>query len=321
MEIERKFLHPPARHFFLFGPRGTGKSTWLRRALPRAAWIDLLAPAEHRLYAARPERLRELAAAQPAGSDIVIDEIQRVPELLTVVHQLMEEPRSPRFALACSSARQLKRTGVDLLAGRAVVRVMLPFLAAELGSRFDLDAALAHGLLPLAWDAPDPAAALSAYAGLYAQQEVQNERMVRDIGAFHRFLEAISFSHAAALNVSEVARECAVGRKTVEGFVEILEDLLLAFRLPVFSRRARRRVTTHPKFFLADTGLFRALRPTRSARSARGSARRGPRRLGGAAPASLEGLFPLRRQASLLAYAGGQRSGLRALRSGRSVGA
>lgn len=261
MEIERKFLHPPARHFFLFGPRGTGKSTWLRRALPRAAWIDLLAPAEHRLYAARPERLRELAAAQPAGSDIVIDEIQRVPELLTVVHQLMEEPQSPRFALTGSSARKLKRTGVDLLAGRAVVRVMHPFMAAELGSRFDLDAALARGLLPLVWDAPDPADALSAYAGLYAQQEVQSEGLVRDIGAFHRFLEAISFSQAAVLNVNEVARECAVGRKTVEGFVEILEDLLLAFRLPVFARRARRRVTAHPKFFLVDAGLFRALRP------------------------------------------------------------
>lgn len=128
METERKFLRLPARHFFLFGPGGTGKSTWLRRALPRASWIDLLAPAEHRLYAARPERLRELAAAQPAGSDIVIDEIQRVPELLTVVHQLMEEPQSPRFALAGSSARKLKRTGVDLLAGRAVVRVMHPFI-------------------------------------------------------------------------------------------------------------------------------------------------------------------------------------------------
>lgn len=162
METERKFLRLPARHFFLFGPRGTGKTTWLRRALPRAARIDLSAPAEPRLYAARPERLREFAAAQPAGSDVVIDEIQRVPELLTVVHQLMEEPQSPRFALAGSSARKLKRTGVDLLAGRAVVSVMHPFMAAELGSRFDLDAALARGLLPLVWDAPDPADALSA---------------------------------------------------------------------------------------------------------------------------------------------------------------
>lgn len=278
MEIERKFLHPPARHFFLFGPRGTGKRTWLRRALPRAAWIDLLTPAEHRLYAARPERLRELAAAQPAGSDIVIDEIQRVPELLTVVHQLMEEPQSPRFALAGSSARKLKRTGVDLLAGRAVVRVMHPFMAAELGSRFDLDAALARGLLPLVWDAPDPADALSAYAGLCAQQEVQSEGLVRDIGAFHRFLEAISFSQAAVLNVNEVARECAVGRKTVEGFVGILEDLLLAFRLPVFARRARRRVTAHPKFFLVDAGLFRALRlagPLDRPEEARGAALEG----------------------------------------------
>ena len=108
-------------HFFLFGPRGTGKSTWLRAALPDAVRVDLLAPAQQRQFAARPERLRELAATHRAP-DLVIDEVQRVPELLTVVHQLMEERGSPRFVLTGSSARKLKRTGVDLLAGRAVVR-------------------------------------------------------------------------------------------------------------------------------------------------------------------------------------------------------
>ena len=120
----------------------------------------------------------------------MIDEVQRVPELLTVVHQLMEEPGGPRFVLTGSSARKLKRTGVDLLAGRAVVRSMHPFIAAELGDRFDLDSALGHGLLPLIWDADDPADTLSAYAGMYVQQEVQAEGLVRDLGAFHRFLEA-----------------------------------------------------------------------------------------------------------------------------------
>ena len=260
MAVERLFFRPPSGHFFLFGPRGTGKSTWLRAAFPGAVRVDLLAPAQQRQYAARPERLRDLAAAPGAG-DIVIDEVQRVPELLTVVHQLMEEPRSPRFVLTGSSARKLKRTGVDLLAGRAVVRSMHPFLAAELGERFDLPAALEQGLLPLIWDADDPTDTLSAYAGTYVQQEVQTEGLVRDLGAFHRFLEAISFSHAAVLNTSDVARECAVRRKTVEGFIEIVEDLLLAFRLPVFVRRARRRLIAHPKFYFADTGVFRSLRP------------------------------------------------------------
>ena len=230
-------------------------------AFPSAVWVDLLAPDEQRHYAARPERLRELVAATSDGADVVLDEVQRVPELLTVVHQLIEEPGGPRFVLTGSSTRKLKRSGVDLLAGRALVRIMHPFIAAELGDRFDLFAALKFGLLPLVWDAGDPADTLRAYAGLYVQQEIQSEGMVRDLGAFHRFLEAISFSHGSVLNVSEIARECAVSRKTVEGFVEILEDLLLAFRLPVFTRRARRAVTAHPKFFFADTGVFRSLRP------------------------------------------------------------
>lgn len=259
MAVERKFFQPPAGHFFLFGPRGTGKSTWLRAAFPDAAWVDLLDPAAQRRCAARPERLRERAAA--GAADLVIDEVQRVPELLTVVHQLVEEPGGPRFVLSGSSARKLKRAGVDLLAGRAVVRSMHPFVAAELGARFDLPAALDHGLLPLVWDAADRADTLSAYAGTYVEQEVRAEGLVRDLGAFHRFLEALSFSHAAVLNVAEVARECAVRRKTVEGFLEILEDLLLAFRVPVFARRARRRVTAHPKFYFADAGVYRALRP------------------------------------------------------------
>ena len=260
MAVDRLFFRPPSGHFFLFGPRGTGKSTWLRAAFPDALRVDLLAPAQQRLYAARPERLRELAAV-PDAADLVIDEVQRVPELLTVVHQLMEESGGPRFVLTGSSARKLKRTGVDLLAGRAVVRSMHPFMAAELGADFDLPAAVEQGLLPLVWDAGDPADTLAAYAGTYVQQEVQTEGLVRDLGAFHRFLEAISFSHGAVLNVSEVARECAVRRKTVEGFIEIVEDLLLAFRLPVFARRARRRVIAHPKFYFADAGVFRSLRP------------------------------------------------------------
>ena len=260
MAVERTFFRSPAGHFFLFGPRGTGKSTWLRATFPDAVRVDLLAPAQQRLYAARPERLRELASA-PGAADLVIDEVQRVPELLTVVHQLIEEPSGPRFVLTGSSARKLKRAGVDLLAGRAVVRSLHPFMAAELGEGFDLPAALEHGLLPLVWDAADRADTLSAYAGTYVQQEVQIEGLVRDLGAFHRFLEAISFSHAAVLNTSDVARECAVRRKTVEGFIEIVEDLLLAFRLPVFARRARRQVTTHPKFYFADAGVFRSLRP------------------------------------------------------------
>ena len=261
MAVERKFFRSPVGHSFLFGLRGTGKSTWLLNALPSALWIDFLSPAQQRTYAARPERLREVVAANPGTNDVVIDEVQRVPEVLTVVHQLIERPDCPRFVLTGSSSRKLKRAGVDLLAGRATLRVMHPFMAAELGSRFSLDAAIEVGLLPIVWDARDPADTLNSYVGLYVQQEVQAEGLIRNTGAFHRFLEAISFAHGAVLNVSEVARECAVSRKTVEGFVEIVEDLLLAFRVPVFTKRAKRQMTAHPKFFFADAGVFRSLRP------------------------------------------------------------
>lgn len=154
-------------------------------AFPSAVWVDLLAPDEQRHYAARPERLRELVAATSDGADVVRDEVQRVPELLTVVHQLIEEPGGPRFVLTGSSACKLKRSGIDLLAGRAVIRIMPLFMAAEFG---DLFAALKCGLLPLVWDAADPADTLRAYAGLYVQQEIQSEGMVRDLGAFYRFL-------------------------------------------------------------------------------------------------------------------------------------
>lgn len=256
-----RFYRPPAASFFLFGPRGTGKSTWLRDHYPDALIIDLIDPESTRFYGAAPERLRQTIAASPGRRPVVVDEVQRVPELLQVVHQLIELDKGLRFVLTGSSARKLRRTGVDLLAGRAVLTTMHPFMAAELRAGFSLDRALAQGLIPLVVDAADPAAALRSYAALYVREEVQAEGLVRNIGAFSRFLEAVSFSHATVLNVSNLARECQVGRKVADGYLEVLRDLLLAFTLPVFTRRARRRMTTHPKLYLIDPGLFRSLRP------------------------------------------------------------
>ena len=256
-----RFCKLPEQSFFLFGPRGTGKSTWLQARLPDALYLDLLDPALYRTLSARPERLRQMIAAEPDRTDVVIDEVQRVPELLTVVHSVLESPDPRRFALTGSSARKLRRGGVDLLGGRAFYRTMHPFMAAEIPG-FELDRALAIGLLPLVTQAPDPAEMLHGYAGLYLEQEVQAEGIVRDVGAFARFLEAVSFSHAAQLNVASVARECEVPRRTASGYVGILEDLLLAYRLPVFRRRARRKTVVHDKLYLFDAGVFRALRPT-----------------------------------------------------------
>jgi predicted AAA+ superfamily ATPase len=262
MERLSRFFKAPAGSFFLFGPRGTGKSTWLKQALPDAPVIDLLDPESQRLYSARPERLRELVAGNPRAKNFVIDEVQRVPGLLSVAHQLIEEDGRRRFILTGSSSRKLKRSGVDLLGGRALHKTLHPFMAAELGDRFDMGSSLELGMIPLVLGAKEPRETLGAYVSLYVREEVQGEGLVRNVGNFARFLEAISLSQASQLNASAVGRECGVKRKTVEGYISILEDLLLAFRLPVFGRRAKRHVVQHPKFYFADVGVFRSLRPS-----------------------------------------------------------
>ena len=261
METTERFLQAHAGSFFLFGPRGTGKSTWLRALREQALWIDMLDPETVRLFQARPERLLERIDAQPLITDVVIDEVQKVPAILDVVHKLVEGDRPLRFILTGSSARKLRRGAANLLAGRLTELHMHPFMAAELGEAFDLQRALEVGLVPLIWSASEPQNTLRAYASLYLQQEVQAEALVRNVSAFARFLEAISFSHGSLLNLAEVARECQVGRKTVEGYLEILEDLLLSFRLPVFTRRAKRHLVAHDKFFYFDAGVYRSIRP------------------------------------------------------------
>jgi predicted AAA+ superfamily ATPase len=255
-----RFLDIPQGSFFLFGPRGTGKTTWLRQQLPDALFVNLLLPDAYREFSARPERVRDVVLGNPDRRDIIIDEVQRVPELLHLVHALIESERDRRFILTGSSARKLRRGGIDLLAGRAVVRTLHPFMGAEL-PHFDLRSALDTGLVPIVVDAADPADVLRAYATVYLEQEVRAEGLVRNVGSFARFLEVASFSHACVLNISNVARETAVSRKTVEGYIEIAEDLLLAFRLPVFTRRAKRQTVAHPKFYFFDAGVFRSLRP------------------------------------------------------------
>ena len=261
MEILSRFFQDTSQSYFLFGPRGTGKSTWVKQHLKTALYIDLLAPEVFRSYSAKPERLRNIAEAQNSVSTIVVDEIQKVPQLLDVIHQMMEQHPEWRFVLTGSSARKLKRSEVDLLAGRAVLKSMHPFMAAELEDKFSMENALTIGMVPLTINSVSPEQTLNAYATLYIREEVQMEGLVRNIGAFNRFLESASFSHGAVLNISDVARDCQVGRKTVEGYFSILEDLLLAFRIPVFTKRAKRNLTFHPKFYFFDAGIFRSIRP------------------------------------------------------------
>ena len=262
MALVKRFFPLPTGSFFLFGPRGTGKSTWLRTHTQDAIWLDLLDPETYRTYLANPERLRQLIDAAPDATRVIIDEVQKVPQLLDVVHQLIEEKHRPlQFILTGSSARKLKRTGVDLLAGRVLLKTLHPFMAAELGPRFDLNQALQLGMLPLVLDSDNPEETLRAYISLYLKEEVQAEGLLRNVGGFSRFLETMSLSHGAQINLSNIARECQVARKTAEGFLEILEDLLLGFRISPFTKRARRQMVQHPKFYYMDTGVFRSLRP------------------------------------------------------------
>ena len=254
-------LNPPEGSYFLLGPRGTGKSTWLLHHYPKALRIDLLLGEEERRFSAYPEKIRDVAAALPEGSTLILDEIQRVPRLLPEIHALIEEKRGIQYIMTGSSARKLRRSVSDLLGGRALLRQMGPFMASELKSQFSLEKALKTGLIPLIWESTDAGQRLLDYLHLYLREEVQAEGLVRQIGDFSRFLEIASFSHASVWTTTDVSRESSVKRATVDNYLQILEDLLLAFTIPVFSRRAKRKLIAHPKFYFFDVGVYRILRP------------------------------------------------------------
>lgn len=226
-----------------------------------ALQIDLRHVEVRNRFMSNPEHLIALVEALPNNHTIVIDEIQKIPELLSLVHLLIEKKKGWKFILTGSSSRKLKRDGVDLLGGRALKKILHPFMAAELGEQFNLQEALNYGLLPIRFGEDKPLETLQAYISLYIEEEVKNEGLVRNIEPFTRFLQAISFSHGSELNVSNISRECHVKRTTVDSWISILEDLLIAYQIPVFTHRAKRELSAHPKFYLFDVGVYKALRP------------------------------------------------------------
>lgn len=255
-----RLLKPPKdKSFFLFGPRGTGKTTWVKENFPQALYLDLLEAELFNDLLANPQRIENLIPKKFSGW-VVIDEVQRIPELLNEVHRLIEKYKY-KFVLTGSSARKLRRAGVNLLAGRALTYSMHQLSAVELGGDFKLDRSLQYGQLPEAYTEADPKAYLESYVKTYLEEEIRQEGLTRNLGAFTRFLEAASFSQGSVLNVSQVGRECAIERKVVENYFSILEDLLVAYRIPVFSKRAKRRMATHPKFYFFDAGVYRTIRP------------------------------------------------------------
>lgn len=254
----RRIFEPPPGSYFLFGPRGAGKSTWLRVLHPRAHWVDLLDEGRYQDYLVDPGRFGAELDALDDGETVVVDEVQRLPNLLNVVHQKIESKRL-RFALSGSSARKLRRGGVNLLAGRAVRRVLHPFVPEELGEAFDMERALRTGSLPLVWASEDPDDTLRSYVQLYLKEEIQAEAATRNLAGFARFLPIAGLFHAQTLNVSSLARDAGVARATVQGYLQILEDTLFTFQVAAFESKLRVRERRHPKLYWVDPGIVRAV--------------------------------------------------------------
>lgn len=257
----KRFFKSPDSSFFIFGPRGTGKSTWLKNTFQDAYLIDLLDEKTFREYIAHPERIRQVVEANPDVKRYIIDEVQKAPALLDSIHSLIEKYKTHQFILTGSSARKLRRRGVNLLAGRALLTHFHPFIASELKEDFSLDTALKFGLIPLVTSSDTPGKTMEAYIALYLKEEVKEEGLVRDVGAFARFLEILSFSHGSVLNINNLARECQISRKVAENYISIIEDLLVGYKIPVFSKRSKRAMIAQEKFYLFDAGVYYNLRP------------------------------------------------------------
>jgi predicted AAA+ superfamily ATPase len=254
-----RLLSRPRSSFFLFGPRGVGKSTWTREKLAGAHRIDLLDEGLYHSLLADASLFAAELNALPRESWVVVDEIQRLPSLLNEVHRFIEE-RGLRFALLGSSARKLKAAGTNLLAGRALRKQMFPLTPQELGADFDLESVLRFGSLPLVWQADDRRATLLAYVQTYLREEIRAESIVRNLPGFARFLPVAALFHGQVINIAGIARDAGTARTTVDGYIEILEDTLLASRLRAYEARLRVRERKHPKLYWIDPGIVRAVK-------------------------------------------------------------
>lgn len=250
--------------FFLLGPRGTGKSTLLRDTFPGAETIDLLDPETETELSRAPQLLRERVLSLPKQPQrtIVIDEVQKVPALLDVVHQIVEMKLGIVFALTGSSARKLKRGQANLLAGRAFVHALHPLTHVELGERFDLDTSLAMGSMPRLFElatAQDQAAFLRAYAHTYFREEIVVEQLIRKVEPFRHFLEIAAQHNATIVNFASIAKDTGVDPNTIQSYFQILEDTLVGLLLPPYHASVRKRQRKNPKFYFFDPGVKRAL--------------------------------------------------------------
>ena len=254
----KRLLSAPPKTFLLLGPRGTGKTTWLRSKLTPKVFINLLHSEEFYRYKADPSRIRKDLASLQRGDWVVIDEAQRVPELLNEIHSLYES-QGLHFAITGSSARRLKRSHANLLAGRATRCDFFPFVLAELENDSLINWCIDYGTLPPVVVDPQHAAdTLAAYVETYLKEEIAAEALTRQLEPFARFLRVAAQYHGQRLNVESIARESSVKRRTVDNYFEILEETLIGYRLAALQLNWRRKETAHPKFYFFDAGVARA---------------------------------------------------------------
>ena len=249
----QKLLEIREDSMFLWGPRQTGKSTLLKQLFPNAPYYDLLKSEVYALYKMKPSRLRDECMMMEEGEIVIIDEVQKIPELLDEVHWLMVN-RGIHFILCGSSARKLKRSGANLLGGRAIRKTLHPLVSAEIPD-FDIDKAVNVGMLPRHYLASSPAKRIQAYVGDYLQQEVIAEALVRNLDSFTRFMEVAALSDGEMVNYTKIASECGVSSKTVKEYFVILQETLLGYMLPAYTKTVKRRVQVAPKFYYFDVGI------------------------------------------------------------------
>ncbi len=242
----------------LLGPRGTGKSTWIHHHFNDAVIYDLLSTSESLRLSRDPSTLYRELEAGPSDRWVVIDEVQKVPALLDEVHRLIEN-HGRRFVLSGSSARKLRRGGTNLLAGRAIVAHMFPFVSAELADDYSITEMLTNGSLPIAVLGDDPVSYLTTYAETYLQEEIRAEALTRNIGHFSRFLEIAARQNGQVTNVAGIARDAAVSRQTVQNYFSVLVDTLIGYWIEPWKLKRRTKQVQHPKFYFFDSGVVRAL--------------------------------------------------------------
>ena len=238
---------------FLFGARQTGKSTILRKEFPKSVFIDLLDSELRMRFKRRPSLLYEMLKDKESNTIVVIDEIPEVPELLNEVHRLISE-KDIIFVLCGSSARKLKRKGYNTLGGRAYQCYFYPLTSNEI-TDFDLDRALTYGLLPTHYLAKNPKRLLAAYVDVYLKEEIQEEALARNLTGFHRFLEIAALTNGEIVNYANIASECGVSAQTIKSYFGILEDTLVGYMIPAYTKVIKRRLVQAPRFYFFDVGL------------------------------------------------------------------